>query len=104
MSWEPRFPLRPPPLPEEALSSWMARLAAALGGQNDDILVAGFDRPVLTDDQRDVQPPRTLLTRLAARTTVSVEALRAMTVEGYVPLLIDQLTPAPDLMQTYTSQ
>lgn len=104
MSWEPRFPLRPPPLPEEALSSWMARLAAALGVQNDDIVVAGLDMPVLTDDQLDVQPPRTLLTRLAARTTVSVEALRAMTVEGYVPLLIDQLTPAPDLMQTYTSQ
>jgi hypothetical protein len=27
-----------------------------------------------------------------------------MTVEGYVPLLIDRLTPIPDLMQTYTSQ
>src|SRR5215831_9760179 len=45
-----------------------------------------------------------LLTRLTERTTVPVDALRAMTVEGYVPLLIDQLTPTPDLMQTYTGQ
>jgi hypothetical protein len=34
----------------------MARLAAALGVQNDDILVAGLDMSVLTDDQLDVQP------------------------------------------------
>ncbi len=104
MSREPRFPLRPLPLPEEALSSWIARLAAAMGVGNEDVLVAGLDMPLLTDDQLDYQPPLTLLTRLAARTTVPVDALRAMMMEGYVPLLIDQLTPAPDLMQTYTNQ
>ncbi len=75
-----------------------------MGVSNEDVLVAGLDMPLLTDDQLDDQPPLTLLTRLAARTTVPVEALRAMTVESYVPLLIDRLTPAPDLMQTYASQ
>jgi hypothetical protein len=82
----------------------MARLAAAMGVQHEDILVAGLAMPLLTDDQLDYQPPPALLTRLAERTTVPVDALRAMTVEGYVPLLIARLTPAPDLMQTYVSQ
>jgi len=91
-------------LPEEALSSWIARLAAAMGVRNEDILVAGLDMPPLTDDQLDYQPPPALLTRLVERTTVPVDALRAMTVEGYVPLLIDRLTLTPDFMQIYTSQ
>jgi len=104
VSRAPRFPLRPPPLPEEALSSWLARVAAAMAVETEEVLVAGLDMPPLTDDQLDVHPPLTLLTRLAARTTVPVEALRAMTVEGYVPLLLDRLTPAPDLMPTYTGQ
>lgn len=75
-----------------------------MGVRNEDILVAGLEMPLLTDDPLDYQPPPALLTRLAARTNVSIDALRAMTVEGYVPLLIDRLTPAPDLMQTYVSQ
>ena len=82
----------------------MARLAAAMGVRNEDMLVAGLDMPPLTDDQLDYQPPPALLTRLVERTNVPLDALRAMTVEGYVPLLIDRLTPTPDLMQTSAGQ
>jgi len=75
-----------------------------MGVRNEDILVAGLDMPPLTDDQLDYQPPPALLTRLVERTNVPLDALRAMTVEGYVPLLIDRLTPTPDLMQTSAGQ
>ena len=75
----------------------MARLAAAMGVRNEDMLVAGLDRPPLTDDQLDDQPPPALLARLVERTNVPVDALRAMTVEGSVPLRIERLTPTPDL-------
>jgi hypothetical protein len=35
-------------LPEESLSSWIDRLAAAMGVRVEDILVAGLEMPPLT--------------------------------------------------------
>ena len=91
MSWGPRFPLRPQPLPEESLSSWIERLAAAMGVWVEDILVAGLAMPPLPADQLDYYPPPALITRLSERTNVPTEALWAMTVQRYVPLLLGRL-------------
>jgi hypothetical protein len=57
----------------------------------EDILVAGLDMPPLPADQLDYYPPPALITRLSARTNVSADALWAMTVQRYVPLLLDRL-------------
>jgi len=81
LRWGPRFPLRPRPLPEDSLSSWMERLAAAMGVGSEDILVAGLALPPLPADQLDYYPPPARSTRLSARTNVPTDALWAMTGE-----------------------
>ena len=104
MSQGQRFPLRPQPLPEESLSSWIDRLAAAMGVRVEDILVAGLDMPPLTAVQLDYHPPLALIRRLAERTHVAPEVIRAMTVQSYVPLLLDRLDTPHGLLQTYAGQ
>lgn len=104
MSRGQRFPLRPQPQPEESLSSWIDRLAAAMGVRGEDILVAGLDMPLLTAAQLDYHPPPALIRRLAERTHVAPEAIRAMTVQSYVPLLLDRLDAPHGLLQTYAGQ
>jgi TniQ protein len=99
-----RFPLRPQPLPEESLSSWIDCLAAAMGVRGEDILVAGLDMPPLTAVQLDYHPPLALIRRLAERTHVATEVIRAMTVQSYVPLLLDRLDTPHGLLQTYAGQ
>jgi len=69
----------------------MERLAAAMDVEVEDILVAGLALPPLPADQVDYYPPPALITRLSARTNVPTDALWAMTVQRYVPLLLGRL-------------
>jgi hypothetical protein len=57
----------------------------------EDILVAGLALPPLPADQLDYYPPPAPITRLSARTNVPTDALWAMTVQRYVPLLLGRL-------------
>lgn len=52
----------------------------------------------------DHDPPSHLLEVLAERTGTPRGRIRAMTLDGYVPLLIDALAPSPDLFSTYVCQ
>ena len=69
------------------LSPWLQ----AMGVWVEDILVAGLAMPPLPADQLDYYPPPALITRLSERTNVPPEALWAMTVQRYVPLLLGRL-------------
>lgn len=91
-----RWQLHPPPGADEALTSWLHRLAGSYGLSIDDLLrhdlaAPGVDPP---DPQTlDLDPPPWLLSALAERTGVHLDRLRQMTIAGWVPWLLDPLEP-----------
>ena len=96
-----RWPLHPPSYPDESLSSWLERIAGVYEYSVDDLLAhdLGFDS--MSQEELDKAPPRLLLERLAERTGISPGRLRTMTVQGWVPLLIDGLDSDPSYYGTY---
>lgn len=101
-----RWPLHPQPYPDEALSSWINRLAATYGV--DPIEFLGFEFGHLMEREQfeliDINPPYSLLEGLAERTGIELSEIRALTAQAYVPLLIDSLTPLPGYYADYTCQ
>lgn len=97
-----RLPLHPRPLPHEALSSWMGRLAAAyqLGTYEFLGLALGADPPPNRGELDGGGPPG-LSAAIAERTGVPPERVRAMTLAGYTPELIDATEPSPGLFEAY---
>ncbi|MBP2233295.1 hypothetical protein J2847_006632 [Azospirillum agricola] len=91
-----RWPVHPVPLPGEALSSWLDRLALSYGYQAKDILRFDLGVTAVADDELDLDPPAAVLVRLSERTGVSVDRIRAMTIQGWSPLLIDGPTVVTD--------
>ena len=88
-----RLPLHPRPLPHEALSSWVGRLAAAYGMGPGVFLRRALGIDLASDDRAldtGAGPPG-LAAVLAERTGVPTRRIRAMTLAGYAP----QLTGAP---------
>lgn len=98
-----RLPIHPQPLPYEALSSWIDRLADAYGLAPWTFMERAFGFS-LRDDELNLAPPAGLLLTISERTGVSTEKLHAMTLAGYAPLLIDTVTPVEGLFETYVSQ
>jgi hypothetical protein len=90
-----RLPLHPRPLPHEALSSWVDRLAAAYGlGRRGFLRVAFGADPAQDDAMLDTgDGPPDLAAALADRTGVSPGRVRAMTLAGYTPGLLDTAGP-----------
>lgn len=92
-----RWPLHPPPLDDELLSSWIVRLAAAYH-----VDTTAFCQEALALDAPnlrllDRQPPRTLLTRLAHHTGCAPARVTATTLRRYEGLLFPTLDhPTPD--------
>jgi len=87
-----RWPLHPQPGPLEALSSWLARLAALYEMPVHDLLrhnlgLIDLDLP----PDLDLNPPMEMLAALAERTGVGLAQLRSMTLAGWVPWLFDTL-------------
>lgn len=109
-----RWPLHPPPGPVEALSSWLARIAAPYGLSVPGLLrhnlgsaSAQLSDAMLAD--LDWDPPAAMLAALAERTGVEVGRLQTMTIAGWVPWLTDTLTAgdgrdAQELFDTYVRQ
>jgi hypothetical protein len=90
-----RLPLHPRPLPHEALSSWVDRIARAYGLGCDQFLRAAFDTDPAPDGGAldiDGSSP-SLVAALAERTGVSAERVRAMTLAGYAPELTGPAGP-----------
>jgi hypothetical protein len=92
-----RWPLHPPPLDDECLSSWIVRLAAAY---HMDVTTFCQDALALHASHLrtlDRQPPPALLTRLAHATTCAPARVIATTLRRYEGLLFPTLDhPTPD--------
>ncbi|MGH3966139.1 MAG: TniQ family protein [Pseudonocardiaceae bacterium] len=109
-----RWPRHPLPGPVEALSSWLARVAALYGLSVPELLrhnlgaaSVQISDAVLAD--LDWDPPAAMLAALAERTGVEMAHLQAMTIAGWVPWLTDTLTDldavdAQELFDTYVRQ
>ncbi len=106
-----RWPLHPPPSAGEALTSWVARLAALYG------MTPGYllrhclgEASALLDDPRaddlDFDPPAGILQALAERTGTDPGVARLTTVAGWVPWLADTLDPCDgqEAFDTYVRQ
>lgn len=86
----PQFPLYVEPAPEEALLSWLLRLASRLGVSLRALTTSGFgfdDRAVGL--QWWSRPRRWLLARISQRTGVGLARLQQMTFEGLQPAYRD---------------
>ncbi len=97
-----RLPLHPPPLPHEALSSWVDRLAAAYDLDRHEFLraVSGADPPPDTAELDGGRRPD-LVAVFADRTGLPPGRVRAMTLAGYTPALIDTAAPSAGLFEAY---
>ena len=101
-----RPPLHPRPLPHEALSSWMDRLAACCRLKRREFLrlALGVD-PAPGDGELDaIGALAGLADTFAERTGVSSGCTHGMTLAGYVPDLIAVSEPRPGLFNAYAGQ
>jgi hypothetical protein len=73
------------------MSSWLSRLADLHGVAVEDLLGDLGFAEVSWDI--DIDPPRAMLNALAQRTGVPSATLKAMTLSGWVPWLLDELRP-----------
>jgi hypothetical protein len=95
--------VHPAPLPGEALSSWLWRIAdrydADLG-----VLTSDMGHALAEPEELDTCPPVGFARKLASRTGVDVNRIRRMSLSGWAPWLLDQMEPGPDAFTTYTRQ
>jgi hypothetical protein len=96
-----RWPLHPLPLAGEALTSWLNRTALIYGLSIEDLVrhnlaVPGSDYADQPVDLLDVNTPAGILSSLTARTGVSLDRVRKMTIAGWAPWLLDTLEPDPE--------
>lgn len=98
-----RWPIHPPPVAGEALTSWLRRIATEYRLSIDDLIFdLGFVLDPDTDLDMDV--PAGLIEQLSLRSGVSGERIQMMSIRGYVPWLVDDLSPAPEAFATYARQ
>jgi len=100
-----RLPLHPRPLPHEALSSWVDRLAACYRLHRWEFLRLAFGAdPAPSGGELDAADLPDLADALAERTGVSPGRIRGMTLAGYVPDLITASEPRLGLFDAYAGQ
>ncbi|MBT2538480.1 TniQ family protein [Arthrobacter sp. ISL-69] len=99
-----RWPVHPAPLPGEALSSWLWRIADRYDA-NLDYLASDLGH-ALDDGPEglDTCPPAGFARDLARRTGVDVYRIQRMSLSGWAPWLIDQAEPDRAAFTTYTRQ
>lgn len=95
-----RWPLHPAPLPGEALTSWLNRIAGAYGLTAADLLAHNLGPTSLVAGRSDVaaldrQAPPAVIGALHDCTGVGVQRIREMTVAGWAPWLLDLVDPDP---------
>ncbi len=100
-----RWPLHPAPIDGEALSSWLHRIARCYGTDlehlGDDI---GYKLGTGNPDDIGLLPAPGMIDVLAQRTGATPARLRQMSVAGWVPWLLDDMTPGSDGFATYVRQ
>ncbi|MBA90011.1 MAG: hypothetical protein CMJ43_04935 [Phyllobacteriaceae bacterium] len=99
-----RLPIHPRPLAQEALSSWLWRLAAEYDMGAGEFAEAALGIKRLDIGLVDFWPSAILIEKLAERTGVPSGRIRAMTMAAYVPYLLDSLTPQNDIFSNYCCQ
>ncbi|GAA4718106.1 TniQ protein [Promicromonospora umidemergens] len=107
-----RWPLHPPPRDDEALSSWVTRLAELYRMEVEELLrhdlaPPGTDPPLRKRGALDLDPPAAVLLALAERTGVPLGDVHRLTIAGQVPWLLDTLDPEPEpgaAFDTYVHQ
>jgi len=104
-----RWPLHPQPGPLESLSSWLDRLARLYRLSVKDLLAHNLGQLAVTAPETvDWNPPAGILAALAERTGTDLAQLRAMTLAGWVPWLMDTLHTrqweAQETFDTYVRQ
>jgi len=97
------WPVVPPPQPGESLSSWLARIGQEYGLAGDQLL--GSDGPAAmgTDVTLDEDPPDDLVAWLSRKTGQAPRRIRAMTLSGFVPFLLDGVAPPAACLATYVA-
>ncbi|WP_248761615.1 TniQ family protein [Pseudarthrobacter sp. SSS035] len=98
-----RWPVHPAPLPVEALSSWLRRIAVHYHANLDDLasdLGYALDGP----EEIDTYPPPGFTRELARRTGLDLHRIQRMSLSGWAPWLIDQAEPDAAAFTTYTRQ
>jgi hypothetical protein len=88
-----RWPIHPPPHLNESLLSWIMRIASLYVMQPEEFLLHEFGINLEWHDlySIDLNPSPHLLNQLSERTGIEFDAIRALTAQSYVPLLIDNL-------------
>lgn len=113
MSRPRRWPLHPEPSAGEALSSWLIRLARLYDLSVLELLGHNLGAPIDIRTPRDLarlnldlDPPGWVLAALHERTGVDEQDLRRMTIAGWVPWLLDDITPdeSTEAFTTYVRQ
>lgn len=89
-----RFPICPKPKPQEALTSWLLRIAGFYRISVETLFSVGFEFPKPTSWwDLDATPTDALVVRIAKKTGYSTQIIRSMTLQSYVPDVIEGLEP-----------
>lgn len=105
MAVSARWPLHPCPQPHESLSSWISRLAQEYNLSAGELLRNTLSIKPIRNHLIDRDPPNDLIIKLAACTGVHETSIRAMTLQGYVPWIIDTLNIYDsECLKLYASQ
>lgn len=104
-----KWPVHPAPIEGEALSSWLYRLAACFHLDTVELLQHGLGLHYGVDDvlhyralpSVDIEASSGLVAGLADRTGVSTDRIRAMTLAGWTPWLLDSVQPITGAFRNY---
>lgn len=98
------WPVVPPPRADESLSSWLERIGGAYGLTGLDLLAPDWKDAWVAGTGIDGDPPEPLIRWLARKTGLGPRRIRAMTLSGYVPFLLDGLTPPAASLTSYVAR
>jgi hypothetical protein len=90
-----RWPLHPPPLDDELLSSWLTRLATGYEMEPDTFCQHVLDLPQQSLSSIDTDPPAGLLATLADHTGWSISRVEATTLRRYEGILLGVIALFP---------
>ena len=102
-----RWPSHPLPYPNESLVSWITRTASFYDMDARDLLGYEFGINLEVHDLYtiDLNPSISLLDKLSERTGIEFNTIRALTVQSYIPLLIDTFEDTEaKVFNEYTNQ
>jgi len=98
------WPVVPPPQPDESLSSWLGRIGREYGLSGEELLQPVESEKFKVGVDLDENPPDALVGWLSDKTGQATDRIRAMTLSGYVPTLLDGLAPQTATLTGYVSR